>query len=116
MKKVLFILGSLFITTSVMAADYYRNKTIVGAGIYYNGGNSILFIDIDGDKSGMPACASSGRLAIDSTAPNFKEMVSFALTAYTSKQNSVDIYVTPTCNYWSNSQDIKGIKIGSMPF
>ncbi|GLT19417.1 hypothetical protein GCM10007938_31990 [Vibrio zhanjiangensis] len=116
MKKLLFILCGLVITTNVLAEDYYRNRTIVGAGIYYSGANSILFIDIDGDKSGMPACASTRRLAIDSTAPNFKEMVSFALTAYTSKQNSVDINVTPTCNYWSNSQDIKGIKMGVMPF
>lgn len=96
--------------------DYYRNRTIIGAAVYYYGSKSILFIDIDGDKSGMASCASSGRFAIDSTTPNFKEMVSIALTAYTSKEKSVDIYVNPTCNHWGNSQDITGIKIGTMPF
>ena len=81
-----------------------------------NGGNSILFIDIDGDKSGMASCASTRRFAINSSAPHYKEMVSIAMTAYASAQKSVDLTVSDTCNHFGNAQDLIGIKMGIMPW
>ena len=116
MKKVTLLIISLLVANSVSATQYFRDRTIIGAGVYYSGSKSILFIDIDGDKTGMAACATTKRFAIDSTTPNFKEMVSIAMTAYATGENSVDLSVNPTCNHWSNSQDLRGIKIGKMPF
>ncbi|MBO2587801.1 hypothetical protein [Shewanella algae] len=115
-KYVYFLMVYLFCSNAFAANYYYRERTIIGAGIYYSGDKSILIIDIDGDKSGMSACASSRRFAISSTAPHYKEMVSIAMTAYASVQNSVDLYVTDTCNHWGNAQDLLGIKMGKMPW
>ncbi|WFB46714.1 hypothetical protein [Vibrio coralliilyticus] len=114
-KSTLFFIGLLFFN-SASAVEYFRGRTIVGTGIYYSGAKSILFVDIDGDKSSMSSCATSGRFAIDSNTPNFKEMVSIAMTAYATKDKSVDLIVNTTCNHWSNSQDLLGIKIGVMPW
>ena len=115
-KYVLFLFFISVSGSSLSASSYYRARTIIGAGIYSNGGKSILFIDIDGDKSGMASCASTHRFAINSSAPHYKEMVSIAMTAYASGQKSVDLIVADTCNYWGNAQDLIGIKMGSMPF
>ena len=106
----------IFVSNSVSAASYYRDRTITGVGIYYAGNESVLLIDIDGSKAGMPTCASSARLAINSTAPHYKEMVSLAMAANVSSQNTIDVYVTESCDYYSNAQDILGIKMGTMPW
>ncbi|CCN37647.1 conserved exported hypothetical protein [Vibrio nigripulchritudo SO65] len=116
MKKVVFTLIGLLFINGVAAAERFTNRTIVGAGVYYSGSKSILFIDINGDKSAMTGCATTKRFAIDSTTPNFKEMVTVAMTAYATGENSVDIIVKKSCTHWSNSQDLVGIKIGKMPF
>jgi hypothetical protein len=116
MKKIIIMIASMLIIDSVYAADYFRERTIVGAGVYYSGSKSILFVDIDGDKSGMSSCATTKRFAIDSSTPNFKEMVSIAMTAYATGEKSVDLIVNTTCNHWGNSQDLLGIKIGKIPW
>ncbi|WP_325892217.1 hypothetical protein [Grimontia sp. NTOU-MAR1] len=116
MKRIAIITILFLFCSSVSAASYFRARTIIGAGIYYSENRSILMIDISGDKSGMPQCASTRRLAISSTAPHYKEMVTIAMTAYTSQQNNVDIYVSDTCNHWGNAQDILGIKMGTIPW
>jgi len=117
MKKSisLLIFLTLFVS-SVSAGDYYRERSIIGAGIYYTGEKSLLIIDIDGDKSGMAVCATTRRFSISSDAPHYKEMVKIAMAAYTSGQKTVDLYVKDSCNYWGNSQDLLGIKMGKMPF
>lgn len=116
MKKVTLLITSLLIANSVSAAQYFRDRAIIGAGVYYSGSKSILFIDIDGEKTGMAACATTKRFAIDSTTPNFKEMVSIAMTAYATGDRTVDLVVNPSCKHWGNSQDLTGIKMGKMPF
>ena len=112
-KLVLLLVGVLFFN-SASAAEYFRGRTITGVGVFYSGAKSILFITIDGDKSSMSPCANSKRFAIDSNTPNFKEMVSAAMTAYATKDKKVDLIVNKTCNHWGNSQDLLGIKIGDM--
>ena len=104
----------LFISSNAFAGSYYRDRTITGVGIYYVGDESVLLIDISGAKTGIPACANSKRLAINSSAPHYKEMVSIAMAANVSGQKTVDIYVTDTCRYYGNAQDILGIKMGIM--
>jgi len=117
MVKVLFaFMAVVFLNNSVFAVSYYRDRTITGVGIYYAGDKSVLLIDIDGSKAGMPTCASTARLAINSSAPHYKEMVSIAMAANISGQNTVDVYVTGTCDYYGNAQDILGIKMGTMPW
>ena len=119
MKKCISILIFFSITCSSVFANnshYYRGRTIIGAGISFSGDKSILLIDIDGDTSGMPSCAVTGRFAISSSAPHYKEMVSIAMTAYASAQKSVDLYVSNTCNHFGNAQDLIGIKMGIMPW
>ncbi|ABE53440.1 hypothetical protein Sden_0143 [Shewanella denitrificans OS217] len=71
MKKLLIVL-LLGFCVNANADHYYRNVTITGAGIYGSGGKSILFVDFIGDKAGMTACATTKRLAIDSSTPQFK--------------------------------------------
>ncbi|MBA6233641.1 MULTISPECIES: hypothetical protein [unclassified Colwellia] len=116
MKEIIITIASLMIINSVSAAEYFRERTIVGAGVYYSGTKSILFVDIDGDKSTMSSCATTKRFAIDSNTPNFKEMVSIVMTAYATGEESVDLIVNTTCNHWGNAQDLLGIKIGKMPW
>ncbi|KZN61379.1 hypothetical protein [Pseudoalteromonas luteoviolacea] len=116
MKKVIVSIIFLLFVNSVFASDYFRERTIIGAGVYASGDKSILFVHVNGDKSSMASCASSQRFAIDSTSPNFKEMVSIALTAYATKEKTVELVTTPTCKSWGNAQDLLGIKIGSMPW
>ncbi len=115
--KIIFA-GMVFLcfASEVSAAHYYRNVEITAVGIYGQNGKSILFINISGDKSGMPGCASTGRLAINSDAHQFKDLVSIALSAYALNDLQVDVYANGTCNYWSNSEDILGIKMGAMPW
>ncbi|MGF1863697.1 hypothetical protein L4D15_00260 [Enterovibrio norvegicus] len=115
MRKIIaFLILVLFCSSLSAASSYYRSRTIVGAGIYFDGAKSILIIDINGAKPGLPSCATTNRLAISSTAPHYKEIVSIVMTAYTSNQNNVDIFVTDTCEHWGNSQDILGVKMGSI--
>ena len=115
-KRVFVLVAILTISFEAFGDSYYRNRTIVGAGIYYSGNISILLFGIDGDKSGMVPCASSGRFTINSNAPHYKEIVSLVLTAYASKQNTVDLYVTESCNYFGNAQDVLGVKMGDIPW
>ncbi len=70
-KIILIILTMSVLSSNAFAGSYYRDRTITGVGIYYVGDKSVLLIDIDGAKTGMPACASTGRLAINSSAPPF---------------------------------------------
>tara|TARA_R110002072_G_scaffold33030_7_gene100242 strand:+ start:715 stop:1065 length:351 start_codon:yes stop_codon:yes gene_type:complete len=114
MKKLIVGLAVFLVSTAAMSDGYYRARTIIGAGIFYKADESMLLIDFDGSKAGMPECANTGRLAITSSVPHYKELVSIAMTAYVSKESNVDIYVKETCDYSSNSQDILGIKMGSM--
>ncbi|NOU52328.1 hypothetical protein HG263_17515 [Pseudoalteromonas sp. JBTF-M23] len=116
MKRMLIVILGLLMCKNVFAADYYRGRTIIGVGVYSTGSNSILLIDVDGDKSGLPACAATKRFAISSTAPHYKEVMSLAMTAYAKQDNTVDIRVLNSCGYFVNAADILGIKTGVMPF
>lgn len=106
----------LFCSNAFSANGFLRGRTITGVGIHYVGSNSLLLININGDKSSMIPCASTGRLAINSTSPHYKELVSLVFAAYLSGQNNVDIYVADTCNYFGNAQDIISIKVGDIPW
>jgi hypothetical protein len=101
---------------SVQASEYFRGRTIIGAGVFAYDGKSILLVDISGDKSAMPACASTGRFAIDSSSPGFKETVAAVMTAYAKGDTNVDLIAHSSCNSWSNAQDFFGIKMGTMPW
>jgi len=115
MKKVIVIVMFLLVAAESLAGQsYFRGRTIVGAGVYAQGGKSILFVKVDGDLSGMENCANSLRFAVNDDLPHFKELVSVALTAYASGKNNVDVFVKGSCNYFGNAQDILGIKIGEM--
>ncbi|WP_444996258.1 hypothetical protein [Aliikangiella sp. IMCC44359] len=117
MRKLVLLLTVVFFSSSVLAETvYFRNRTIIGAGISVVNGKSYLFINIDGDKSGMVNCSTTHRFVINSDSPSYKELVSIAMTAYASKEKNVDIIGINTCNYFSNSQDLMGIKIGNMPW
>jgi hypothetical protein len=116
MKKIILIALLFGFCANANADHYYRNVTITAAGIYGSGGKSILFVDFIGDKAGMTTCAITRRLAIDSGAPQFKEMVAIALMAYAKADTKVDILVNDSCNYWGNAEDIAGIKMGDMPW
>ena len=98
------------------AAEYFRGRTIIGAGVFVYGDKSILLVDISGDKSNMPACASTGRFAIDSSSPAYKDVVALVMTAYTKGDTNVDINATSSCASWANAQDFIGIKVGTMPW
>jgi hypothetical protein len=100
MKKLLAIFV-LMLTMSdlVTAAEYYRGRTIVGAGIYASGEKSILFFKIDGSLAEMEECANTRRFSINSDAPHYQELVSVVMTAYASGQNNVDVYADESCDY-----------------
>ena len=116
-SKTIFVgIILLCFAPKLFAAHYYRNVEITAAGIYGQNGKSILFINISGDKSGMPGCASTGRLAINSDAPQFKDLVSIALSAYALNDLQVDVHANDTCEYFGNAEDILGIKMGAMPW
>lgn len=110
----LFLL--LFSLPIVQAAEYFRDRTIIGAGVFASAGKSILLIDISGDKSTMPACATTGRFAIDSSSPAFKDVVALVMTVYAKGETNVDINATSSCTSWANAQDFIGIKVGTMPW
>lgn len=110
----LFLL--LFSLPTLQAAEYFRDRTIIGAGVFASAGKSILLIDISGDKSTMPACATTGRFAIDSSSPAFKDVVALVMTAYAKGDTNVDINATGSCIGWANAQDFIGIKVGTMPW
>jgi hypothetical protein len=116
MKKIILIAILFVFCANANADHYYRNVTITAAGIYGSGGKSILFVDFIGDKAGMTTCAITRRLAIDSGAPQFKEMVAIALMAYAKADTKVDILVNDSCNYWGNAEDMIGMKMGDMPW
>ncbi|TQF67361.1 hypothetical protein [Pseudoalteromonas luteoviolacea] len=115
MKKIALFLAVMLVSTSA-SAQYFRDRTIVGAGVFYKGTNSILFVEIDGDKSAMTECATSKRFAIDSSMPNYKEIVSFVMAAYMKRENKVELLTDTKCTKWGNAQDILGIKVGNMAF
>ena len=115
-KHTILLIAVILFSNSVSAVEYLRNRTITGVGVTYSGDKSVLLITVDGEKTGMPACAVTGRFGIDSSSPHYKEMVSLAMTAYASKQNTVDIAVVSSCNYHANSRDMIGIKMGSIPW
>ena len=100
----------------VQASEYFRGRTIIGAGVFAYDGKSILLVDISGDKSTMPACANTGRFAIDSSSPGFKETVAAVMTAYAKGDTNVDLIAHSSCNSWSNAQDFFGIKMGTIPW
>ena len=114
--KVALLLQLLSCVSQVSAAHYYRNVTITGTGIYGSGANSVLFVDFSGSKTDMTACATTQRLAISSTAPQYKEMVSIAFIAYVKQDSKVDILVNESCVHWSNAEDMLGIKMGTIPW
>ena len=119
MKKIYLFLVSfilLLFSNVLIANTYFRNTKILAAGIYYSGDRSILLINFEGHNTTMASCATTKRFAISSSAPHYKEMVSLVMTAYVSGQTSVDVYASDTCNHWGNAQDIRGIKMGPMPW
>ena len=113
---VVFAAAIALYVPDTQAAEYFRGRTIIGAGVFVYGDKSILLVDISGDKSNMPACASTGRFAIDSSSPGFKETVAVVMTAYTKGDNNVDLITNSSCTSWGNAQDLSGIKIGTMPW
>ncbi len=110
------IFALLFISLEALSSTRFRDVTITGAGVFLSGSKGILLINIDGDKTSMAECASTGRFAIDSSVLNYQEMVSMAMTAYVSGQNSISLYVSESCTSWGNAQDVRGIKMGAMPW
>ncbi|MEC4729042.1 hypothetical protein HWQ46_26370 [Shewanella sp. D64] len=92
----------------------FRGVTITGAGVFLSGGKGVLLINIDGDSSSMSSCATTKRFAIDSSVPNYQEIVSMAMTAYISGETNIDLYVAESCSSWGNAQDVRGIKMGTM--
>jgi hypothetical protein len=117
-KKIITVFAVLMAiqSTSSYANQYFRGRTITGVGVYTQGSASILLFKISGDISGNAPCAVTGRFSINSTSPNYKEMVSLVLSAYHSKENNVDINVLPSCSAFGNAQDVLGVKIGDMPW
>ncbi|QDO85864.1 hypothetical protein FM037_24645 [Shewanella psychropiezotolerans] len=113
-KLAIFTL--VFIAVEVFSSTRFRDVTITGAGVFLSGDKRILLINIDGDKSSMVECATTGRFAIDSSVPNYQEMVSMVMTAYVSGQTSISLHVIETCSSWGNAQDVRGIKMGAMPW
>ncbi|MBL4829229.1 MAG: hypothetical protein JKY55_04970 [Aliivibrio sp.] len=111
-KGLLFI--TAFMSFNLMSADYFIDRAIIGIGAYSSGDFSVLFINVDGDKRSMASCATTERFAISSTAANYKEMVTLAMTAYAAKDKHVELIVSDTCNHWGNSQDVLGIKVGEI--
>lgn len=119
MKKLIsLMMVAVFFSSSVSAANsYYRERTITGISITYSGDKSVLMVSISGSLEGMPDCAkATNRLAIDSSNPHYKEIVSLATAAYVSKDKLTDFYVIDTCNFFGNAQDIYAIKMGTMAF
>ena len=55
--KVLLGLGLCLVLAAqnVQAAEYFRGRTITGAGVFAWGDKSILLIDVSGDKAAMVA-------------------------------------------------------------
>ena len=114
-SKVIMLLVCLMMSEAVIAdAFYYRNRTITGVGVYYTGDKSLLLFSISGPLDGKPSCAATNRMAISSSAPQYKEIVSLVMTAYATKDSKVDVYVTDSCKHWGNAQDILGVKMGDM--
>ena len=116
MKKYLVFMIVILFSSNSFSASYLRDRVITGVGITYEDGKSVLLLTVDGAKTNIPACAATGRFGINSSSPHYKEMVSLVLTAYASKQKTVDIAVVESCNYHHNSQDMVGIKMGSIPW
>lgn len=118
MGKILsgVLLFFIIVLQPAVAIEYFRDRTIIGAGVFVHGDKSILLIDISGDKSTMPACANTGRFAIDSGSPGFKETVTVVMTAYAKGEDNVELVANRSCKSWGNAQDFFGIKIGSMPW
>ena len=119
MLKTVMATAALVMTlqsSSANANQYFRERTITGVGVYTQGGVSILLFKISGDLTGIAPCAITGRFAINSSSPNYKEVVSVVLSAYHSKENKVDLNVSPSCNSFGNAQDVVGVKIGDMPW
>jgi hypothetical protein len=118
MRKIIAVVILFFMAAqqSVMALEYFRGRTIIGAGVFVHGDKSILLIDVSGDKSTMSACATTRRFAIDSRSPGFKETVAVVMTAYAKGENNVDVMANNSCQSWENAQDFFGVKIGSMPW
>lgn len=114
MKKVILLLFAILFSSNLLASDF-KGKKLTGAAVYYHGDRSILFIKVN-DTSHMATCAYSKRFAIDSTAANFNEMVSIAMMAYATGDTVHVKGIKDSCKYWENSQDLKGIAIGSIPF
>jgi hypothetical protein len=116
MFKITIIITLLILSCDAFSSTRFRNVTITGAGVFLSGSKGILLINIDGDKSSMSSCATTKRFAIDSSVPNYQEMVSMAMTAYISGQTNIDLYVAESCSSWGNAQDVRGIKMGTMPW
>jgi hypothetical protein len=117
MKRTgLILIITLLYCNSVWAANYFRDRTITGVGITYQGDKSVLMFTIDGSMEGQPTCATTNRLALDSSAPHYKEMVALVMAAYAKKDQKVDVYATTTCNYFNNAQDVLALKAGDMIF
>lgn len=118
MSKIIAVVILVFIVVMqpATAAEYFRGRTIIGAGVFVHGDKSILLIDVSGDKSTMSACAITRRFAIDSSSPGFKETVAVVMTAYAKGENNVELAANNGCESWGNAQDFFGVKIGSMPW
>lgn len=110
-----FLLALLLLPTEG-TAQYFRDRTLTGVGIFETGGISVLLIDISGDKTQMAACATTGRFAIDSRSAAYKDIVALVMTAYARGEKQVEINARETCHSWGNAQDFFGIKFGSMPW
>lgn len=70
------------------AAEYFRGRTIIGAGVFVHGDKSILLVDISGDKSNMPACASTGRFAINGVRSKLKSFKIIGVRSILNRRNS----------------------------
>ena len=108
------LLIAMCISSNAFSTEYFRNRTIIGAGISQVADKSLLYFDIDGAPQTLE-CAVTQRFAFSSDEPNYKEMVSIVMTAYALGQNTVEVYATDYCNSNAgNAQSVVGVKIGSM--
>ncbi|MCG7537562.1 hypothetical protein [Pseudoalteromonas sp. OOF1S-7] len=114
MKRIILASLAILFSSNLLASDF-KGKKLTGAAVYHHGGKSILFIKIN-DTNHMASCAYTKRFAIDDSVANFQEMVSIAMMAYATGETVHVKAIKDSCNYWNNSQDLKGIAIGSILF
>lgn len=109
MKRLLTVTSLLF--ASVAMAQSQTGK--VGGYIPSQaGGKEIFVIQLQGNATG--GCNSSGRFAISTDAPMFKNTAAALMAAYHT-QADVTVYYSQSCNALGNAWDISYVCVGNVP-